>query len=424
MTGHQATLLCRSGFSGSHSTATKKTCLQHQQKLYTEGKTHILNLPFPQKVQILSFLDVTNVSVCSEVCRAMSGNLLQRALSFIEQNLFLHYQKELKMRKYGQRKHLGPESVAKKLDDARFSNTDKTPGTRSLCSISNIWRLSRKLFINAKRKMRVKAKCAKKLEKKLEKLEGKCLRTAVVTWFNVNHDYLQEKSVCVPADYIEDGHPHMQLHWRKLIVEWLFEFPDAFGVTTQAIAYAINLFDRYLCIKKVSKHNLQLCAIGCLLVASDTCDSHTIEMFRLVTLAEGSYTLEQIKSMRIQVETQLGKLCVVTCFHYLPQIMHYVSHLKKSPEIKRIATEYLTLFLAAYASLRYSPALIAISAVAVALQKLELIHPSHKNKQVKTQFIDTMILLTRFTQSEIQECTICGFLSRNIRSNSENNESY
>merc|ERR1712032_1431981 len=126
----------------------------------------------------------------------------QRALSFIKQSLFLHYQKELKMRTYGQSNHLGPESVAQKLDHAKCSNTNEMPGTNSLCSIRNIWRLSRKLFNNAKRKIRAKPKSAKQLQK----LEGKCLRTAVVTWFTVNHDFLQEKSVCVPIDYIEHGH--------------------------------------------------------------------------------------------------------------------------------------------------------------------------------------------------------------------------
>ena len=129
-------------------------------------------------------------------------------------------------------------------------------------------------------------------KKQRDKLEEKCLRTALVTWFNVNHDYLQEKLVCVPGDYIESKQPQIQLHWRKLIVEWLFEvrnacdlhdefshshidsasarvmmmmmmmmqFPAAFGVSMQAIAFAINLFDRYLCSKEVDKRNLQLCA--------------------------------------------------------------------------------------------------------------------------------------------------------------------
>ena len=38
------------------------------------------------------------------------------------------------------------------------------------------------------------------------------------------------------------------------------QFPAAFGVSVKAIAFAINVFDRYLCAKNVIKADLQLCA--------------------------------------------------------------------------------------------------------------------------------------------------------------------
>ena len=137
--------------------------------------------------------------------------------------------------------------------------------------------------------------------------------------------------------------------------------------------------------------------------------------------------------MSFKIKAQLGKHGVVTCFHYLSQFMHYVSHLKKSAELRHTATRYLSLFLAgmsecsqmvalcaccclltsysntcmpvrryhlfiAYASLRYSPMLVAISAISIALQKLELNHSWAKTCQAKMKFIETMTILTPFSQ--------------------------
>lgn len=235
---------------------------------------HILTLPFFQKLKVLSFLNTRQLVICSTACRGLSGDLLQRALSSIKQNLFLRYRNALTKRVCGQRNYLEPNEVAQQFEIA--SNGSSAQGGNRLCSARNICRLSRKLFLNARGSKASKAQEGKEGIK----LEEDCLRKAVVTWFNVNHDYFQEKSVCAPGDYIQKGKPRMKLklHWRKLIVEWLFEFPAAFAVSMGAIAFSVNLFDRYLCTKQVSKSNLQLCAIGCLLVASASCDRRTIGM--------------------------------------------------------------------------------------------------------------------------------------------------
>ena len=199
---------------------------------------HILTLPFFQKLKVLSFLNTRQLVICSTACRGLSGDLLQRALSSIKQNLFLRYRNALTKRVCGQRNYLAPNEVAQQFEIG--SNGSSAQGGNRLCSARsalyatwfhthslthnfcrNICRLSRKLFLNARGSKASKAQEGKEGIK----LEEDCLRKAVVTWFNVNHDYFQEKSVCAPGDYIQKGKPRMKLklHWRKLIVEWLFE---------------------------------------------------------------------------------------------------------------------------------------------------------------------------------------------------------
>ena len=213
----------------------KQTCPLHRYKFCRQAQ--ILTLPFYQKVKIFSFLDVPGVTASAIACRDMSGDLLEQVLSFIQRNLFVRYRAELRMRKCGQSNDLEPEEVARQMDQQLLCCNNYSKIKRAsysirsvLCTMSsqlnashkpqncrNIWRLSRKLVSNAQKR------AARSKKKKPIDLEEKCLRTAVVTWFNVNHDYLQEKLVCVPADYIENRQMQMRLHWRKLIVEWLFE---------------------------------------------------------------------------------------------------------------------------------------------------------------------------------------------------------
>ena len=101
----------------------EQPCPKRQHKFYTQA--HILTLPFYQKLQIFSFLDVPAVAVSGIACRAMSGDLLEQALSLIKQNLFIRYRKELRMRKHGQNNRLEPEEVTRLVDmDSKYHNTD------------------------------------------------------------------------------------------------------------------------------------------------------------------------------------------------------------------------------------------------------------------------------------------------------------
>ena len=85
------------------------------------------------------------------------------------------------------------------------------------------------------------------------------------------------------ADYVNRVQSKgMLIRHRRILVEWMMEFSDAFKLNPEVLPLAVNYFDRFLSIENLEKKKLHLLCMVVLFVASKTAEVHHIMMNELV----------------------------------------------------------------------------------------------------------------------------------------------
>lgn len=77
----------------------------------------------------------------------------------------------------------------------------------------------------------------------------------------------KENGTSVRPVYME-SQPHINERMRSILVDWLVEVHLKFKLVPETLYLTINLIDRYLERKEVSRPKLQLIGVSCLLIAS------------------------------------------------------------------------------------------------------------------------------------------------------------
>lgn len=70
-----------------------------------------------------------------------------------------------------------------------------------------------------------------------------------------------------PHDYI-DSQPEINESMRAILVDWLIDVHRKFELSPETLYLTINIVDRFLAIKIVSRRELQLVGISAMLMAS------------------------------------------------------------------------------------------------------------------------------------------------------------
>ncbi|KAF4352169.1 hypothetical protein F8388_004473 [Cannabis sativa] len=195
-----------------------------------------------------------------------------------------------------------------------------------------------------------------------------------------------------PHDYI-DSQPEINEQMRAILVDWLVEVHTKFELSPETFYLTINIIDRFLAVKTISRRELQLVGISAMLTASKYEEIWAPEVNDFVCLSDRAYTHEQILRMEKII---LGKLewtlTVPTPYVFL------VRFIKASfPGDKQL--EHMVYFLAElgmmhYATIMYCPSMIAASAVYAARCTLN----------VGPVWNDTLKLHTGFAETQLIDC--------------------
>jgi glucose-6-phosphate-specific signal transduction histidine kinase len=65
---------------------------------------------------------------------------------------------------------------------------------------------------------------------------------------------------------------------RSILVDWLIEVHRKFELTPETLYLSINILDRYLSMKNVSRRELQLVSIGSILLAYKYGESYCLQV--------------------------------------------------------------------------------------------------------------------------------------------------
>eukprot|EP01113_Clastostelium_recurvatum_P043175 TRINITY_DN7095_c0_g2_i3.p1 TRINITY_DN7095_c0_g2~~TRINITY_DN7095_c0_g2_i3.p1 ORF type:complete len:528 (+),score=55.69 TRINITY_DN7095_c0_g2_i3:75-1586(+) len=100
-------------------------------------------------------------------------------------------------------------------------------------------------------------------------------------------------------------------HMRMILVDWLVEVADEYKLSTETLYLGINYLDRYLTGRPISRGNLQLVGVACMLIASKYEEIYPPSVEDFVYIADNTYSREQVMQMESQVLDQLGFVLTV-----------------------------------------------------------------------------------------------------------------
>ena len=75
-----------------------------------------------------------------------------------------------------------------------------------------------------------------------------------------------------------EGSSSNNVDWRYRIIRWMLRASDEFSVSRETALIAMSYCDRFLLMKKISRHLFQIVAISCLFTASKLFEKRPIKM--------------------------------------------------------------------------------------------------------------------------------------------------
>jgi len=137
------------------------------------------------------------------------------------------------------------------------------------------------------------------------------------------HLMMKEKKDKIPANFLEKQ-SDINEKMRAILVDWLVEVHRMFKLIPETLFLAVNVIDRYLSLKTVSRDRLQLVGITAMLIASKYEEIYAPESNDFVYISDGAFTKDQILSMEQQILNTLN-------FNLLhPSPLHFLRRFSKA----------------------------------------------------------------------------------------------
>lgn len=204
--------------------------------------------------------------------------------------------------------------------------------------------------------------------------------------------YKEAESESHVYDYM-DTQPEINQKMRAILVDWLVEVHNKFELSPETLYLTVNIVDRYLAAKIVARRELQLLGISAMLLASKYEEIWAPEVNDFVCISDRAYAHQQVLVMEKKVLGGLEwSLTVPTPYVFLVRFIK--ASLPNEPDVKNMTFFLAELGMMNYATVMYSPSMVAASAVYGArctLNKTPL-------------WSDTLKLHTGFSEAQLMDC--------------------
>merc|ERR1711933_571509 len=146
----------------------------------------------------------------------------------------------------------------------------------------------------------------------------------------------------------------LNFRMRGVLVDWLLEVHRKFKMLPSTCFLSINLLDRYLAKKQISRKKLQLTGCCCLWIASKYHEIYAPEMDDFIYISDNAFTDSDLVAMEIQIlKTLQFTLTVPTLLNFAERYAKIASfYLSKKRGIKIISD--LIMFVVENSILSYS----------------------------------------------------------------------
>lgn len=155
---------------------------------------------------------------------------------------------------------------------------------------------------------------------------------------------------------------------REILIDWLVEVHIKFKLQPETLYLTVNIIDRFLERRMVSRTKLQLVGCTAMLIAAKYEEIYAPEIQDFVHISDKAYNRDQILTMESIILNTLG-------FHMtVPTALRFGERLMKvagcDSQGQNLIKYYIELTLQDYKFLKYLPSMIAASATYLAMKTL------------------------------------------------------
>ncbi|KAL6200668.1 hypothetical protein ACLB2K_030449 [Fragaria x ananassa] len=215
--------------------------------------------------------------------------------------------------------------------------------------------------------------------------------------------YKREEDECRVGDYM-DKQPDINSKMRTILVDWLIDVHRKFDLTPETFYLTVNITDRFLSRRMVTRRELQLVGISSMVIASKYEEVWAPQVNDFVCLSDYAYSDNQIRAMEKAILQKLEwYLTVPTPYVFLARYIK--ASISPDDEMKNMVFFLAELGVLDYqTTIRHSPSMIAAAAVYAARCTL--------NKM--PFWTETLKHHTGYCEEELRECAkvLVGFHSK------------
>ncbi|KAM3735889.1 hypothetical protein ACB098_10G122100 [Castanea mollissima] len=220
---------------------------------------------------------------------------------------------------------------------------------------------------------------------------------------------------CRPStNYMEKVQQDITPSMRGILIDWLVEVSEEYGLVPDTLYLTVNLIDRFLSQNYTEKTRLQLLGVTCMLITSkyeEIC-APRVEEFCFIT--DNTYTRGEVLKLESHVLNFLHfQLSVPTTKTFLRRFIQaaQVSYKLPSIEFEFLANYLAELTLLEYSFLKFLPSLIAAAAVFLARWTLnQSDHPWNPTLEHYTSYnaseLKTTVLALEDLQLNTKGCSL------------------
>jgi len=204
------------------------------------------------------------------------------------------------------------------------------------------------------------------------------------------------------SDYM-DKQSEINTTHRAIVVDWLSQIHYQWKMLPDTIYLCVNIMDRFLSIKAVSRDRFQLLAVTCLLIACKYEEICCPPIKALVDAAGSQFTVDDVIRMERVVLSNLDfNITVATLYPFLKRFLKCG---RCEDNLNVIwTTQYICeMSLSEYQALEYTPSMMACSAIYLANRLNNVEDPWNRNLQYYTgRNVSDILPCVKFMHEMIQ----------------------
>lgn len=101
----------------------------------------------------------------------------------------------------------------------------------------------------------------------------------------------------IPLTHVMKVQTEINKNMRKILIDWIIDVHHKFKLLNKTLFLTINIIDRFLCLKKISKQKLQLLGITSMFIASKYEEIYAPEIRDFIYICDNAYSKEDIIKM-------------------------------------------------------------------------------------------------------------------------------